>query len=142
MISTFDEDGISFRFPTNWTLEREATDEGWTATVQSPGTAFWMLTLRTDHPEVRALAESGLDAMRQEYSDLESSPQIETLAGQPAIGHDIEFFALDLTNTCRIRSLSSAAGTVMVFWQLADIEWELNAPVLRAISASLRVEDE
>ena len=44
-VAEFSRDGITFKYPGNWTLERADTDDGWTVSVQSPGTAFWMLTL-------------------------------------------------------------------------------------------------
>ena len=40
MVETFEDDGIRFRYPENWRLEREDTDTGWTVVVQSPETAF------------------------------------------------------------------------------------------------------
>lgn len=142
MVKAYSSAGINFKYPDNWNLEREETDSGWAVTVQSPGTAFWMLTLRADRPDVDALAECSLEAMRAEYPDLEVEECVESVAGQPAVGHDMRFFSLDLTNTCRTRSFYSSAGTVMIFWQLTDLEWERNEPVLRAISASLRVDQD
>jgi hypothetical protein len=58
------------------------------------------------------------------------------------VGHDIRFFSLDLTNTCWTRSFYSARGTVLVLCQTNDLELETNEPVLRAICASLEVDDE
>ena len=69
-------------------------------------------------------------------------PQVDTLAGQMAVGHDIQFFSLDLTNTCWTRSIDSAAGVVLVLCQTNDLELEQYEPVLRAICASLTVEEE
>ena len=42
------------------------------------------------------------------YSVLERK-LVETLAGMPAVGYDVDFFALDLTNTCWIRSFGVEA---------------------------------
>ena len=59
-----------------------------------------------------------------------------------ARGHDISFFSLDLTNTCWTRSFYSGAGTVLVLCQANDLELDDYEPVLRAICASLEVEEE
>ena len=59
-----------------------------------------------------------------------------------AVGHDIQFFSLDLTNTCWTRSIDSAIGTLLVLCQSNDLELEEYEPVLRAICASLTVEEE
>ena len=54
MTKLFQEDGISFRYPANWVLEREEGDGGWTVSVQSPDTAFLVVAA----PEPDALREA------------------------------------------------------------------------------------
>jgi hypothetical protein len=142
MAAQFDEGGIRFRYPENWRLERETTDSGWTVSVQSPDTAFLLVSLDEDMPSTEDVARSALEALRTEYPDLEADECMDSVAGQPAIGHDIRFISLDLTNTCWTRSFYSGRGTVLVMWEANDLELDVNEPVLRAICASLEVEDE
>jgi hypothetical protein len=142
MISQFDDDGIRFRYPESWKLEREESDTGWTVSLQSPDTAFVLISLNEEMPSTDEVAETALAALREEYPDLEADDRVDSLAGQPAVGHDIRFFSLDLTNTCWTRSFYSARGTVLVLCQTNDLELETNEPVLRAICASLEVDDE
>jgi hypothetical protein len=141
MAAQFDDGGIRFRYPENWSLEREDSEEGWTVSLQSPGTAFLMLCLRSDMPPPDQMTETALDALRADYPDLEADDCVESLAGQPAVGHDIRFFSLDLTNTCWTRSFYTAQGTVLLLCQTSDLELETTEPVLRAICASLEVEE-
>jgi hypothetical protein len=142
MIHEFEQDGIRFRYPAGWTLEREDSDEGWTVSLQGPETAFLTLTCDAGMPDREEMTEAALAALRSDYPDLESETAVETLAGQPAIGHDINFFSLDLPITCWTRSFFSSAGTVLVLCQASDLELEHAGPILRAICASLRVEDD
>jgi hypothetical protein len=142
MVAEFDDAGIRFKYPENWWLEREENEAGWTITLQSPDTAFLMLCLREDMPGTGEMAEAALAALREDYADLDADDCVDSLAGQPAVGHDIRFFKFDLTNTCWIRSFYSARGTVLVLCQCNDLELEKNEPVLRAICASLEIEDE
>jgi len=142
MTAQFAEGGIRFRYPQSWRLEREDNQEGWTVTVQSPDTAFFMLCLREDEPETDQVTETALEALREDYPDLEADECVDSLAGRPAVGYDVRFFSLDLTNTCWMRSFYSAQGTVLVMWQSNDLELEDAEPVLRAICASLEVDDE
>jgi hypothetical protein len=142
MVAEFDDMGIRFKFPENWKLEREDNEAGWTISLQSPDTAFLLLSFREDNPSTNEMAESALLALREEYPDLEADDCIESVAGQPAVGHDIRFFSFDLTNTCWTRSFYSARGTMLVLCQLNDLELEKNEPVLRAICASIEVDDE
>ena len=137
----FQEDGIAFQYPENWRLDRESTDEGWTVLVQSPDTAFLVVSFDPNLPTTEEMAETALEALREDYPELESEPHVDTLAGQMAVGHDVRFFSLDLTNTCWIRSFYGDAGTVLVMCQSNDLELEQNEPIIRAICASMRVEE-
>jgi len=141
MVETFEDEGIRFRYPENWRLEREDTDTGWTVVVQSPETAFAMISLN-ESPSVENMAETALAAMREDYPDLDVDACVDSVAGRPAVGYDIRFFSLDLTNTCWIRSFYCSRGTMVVMCQVNDLELETNEPVLRAICASLEVDDE
>ena len=137
----FQANGIRFQYPDNWPLVREDVETGWTVSVQSPATAFFMLTFDDQMPEVGMVAQTVLDALRADYPDLEADDALESLAGQPALGHDIRFFSLDLTNTCRTRCFYSDTGTILLIMQSADLELEIVDPVFQAICASLRVDD-
>jgi hypothetical protein len=142
MVETYEEEGIRFRFPENWRLEREDNEAGWTVSLQSPETAFVTIGLYQDMLDAEGMAEAALTAMRDDYPDLEAEDRVDSLAGRPAIGYDIRFFSFDLTNTCWIRSFYCSRGTVVVMCQVNDLEVEKNEPVLRAICASLEVDDD
>lgn len=141
MVAEFDFEGIQFRYPENWQLVREETEDGWTVSVQSPETAFLTISVCTSMPAPEEVVEKALETMREEYPELEAEDVVGSMAGQPALGHDIRFFSLDLTNTAFTRCFYSAYGTVLLLCQFNDLEIETNEPVLRAICASLKVED-
>jgi hypothetical protein len=141
MFLQFQADGVVFQYPANWKLSRENAESGWTVSVQSPDTAFFMVTFDDQMPEVSQVAQTVLEALRADYPDLEADDAVESLAGQPALGHDIRFFSLDLTNTCRTRCFYSETGTVLVLSQANDLELDDVEPVFKAMCASLRVED-
>jgi hypothetical protein len=140
MIHQFDEEGFRFRYPEHWKLEREESDTRWTVTVQSPDTAFMMLTVDAEMPEVRDVIATTLDALKEDYPDLEAEECEEDLAGQPSFGHEIRFFSFDFLNTCWTRSFYSSRGTVLLLCQTNDLE--NNESILRAICASLEVDEE
>ena len=142
MAAQFEDGGLRFRYPENWRLEREEDDTGWTVSLQSPGTAFLLITVNAEGPEPAQMADTVLEAMRGDYPDLEADECVDTLAGQPAVGHEIRFTSLDLTNTCWTRSFATARGTVLVLCQTNDLELENSEPVLRAICASMEVDEE
>jgi len=142
MALTFQEDGLTFQYPENWRLERNDNETGWTVSLESPETAFFMITFDGDMPDAEAMAETALAALKEEYPGLEADPCLDSVAGQPAFGHEIRFFSFDLTNTCWTRSFYCGGGTVLVLWQANDLELEHIEPVLKAICASFKVEED
>jgi hypothetical protein len=138
----FNEDGVSFRYPENWTLEREGAEHGWTVSLQSPDTAFAIISCDEEMPEPEEVAAVALELLQADFPDLDAEPCIDTLAGQMAVGHNIQFFSLDLTNTCWTRSFYSDAGTILVMCQTTDLDLEKYEPALRAICASLAVDEQ
>jgi hypothetical protein len=141
VIKPFEKNGIRFRYPDFWTSEIEDSDAGWTASLASPATAFIVLSLHLEEDDPSRLADTALAAMRESYLDLEADPVMETIAGQPAIGFDVNFFTLDLTNTCWIRSLQVPEGCLLILSQCTDGEIETNGAVLKAIQTSLEIEE-
>lgn len=139
MSRMFEEDGVRFQYPSNWTLTRENAEHGWTVSVQSPGSGFFMLTFDAEMPEASVVAETVLEALRADYPNLEADEAVESLVGQPAVGHDIQFFTLDLTNTCITRCFYAESGTVLALWQATDLDMEQVLPVFQAIRASLKM---
>jgi len=143
MIRTFERDGIRFQYPSNWTLETEEdAGGGWSATLLSPETAFLLITLRPDADNAAELADQTLDALKAEYKELDSVNAVGNFAGQLAIGHDIDFLTLDTPVTCWTRCAQTLAGPLLVMCQVSEYERERNEPVLRAICASMTIEDE
>jgi hypothetical protein len=142
MALQFEEDGVSFRYPESWKLEREENENGWAVLLQSPDTAFALISFDNTLPTTEETAEAALEALRSDYPNLEAEDRVDTLAGQMAVGHDIRFFSFDLTNTCWTRSIYGDTGTLLVLCQANDLELEQHEPVLRAICASLKVEED
>src|SRR5262245_47889111 len=141
MPGLFRKDGICFQYPDNWQLTREDAENGWTVSVQSRETAFFMLTYDSQMPDVDQVADTVLDALRTDYPELEADDAVESLAGQPALGHNIRFFSFDLTNTCCTRCLYAETGTVLLMWQTNDLELEAVEPIFKAILGPLRIDD-
>jgi len=138
----FRQGELAFYYPDNWRLEREPSDTGWSITLFSPDTAFLVVTLDSDTPTPEHMAQTVLDALREEYPELDADAVLQSIGGQPAIGHDINFFSLDLTNTCWTRCFRTGGGTVLLLFQLSDVDLERYEPLFRAICASLTVEED
>jgi hypothetical protein len=134
----FQKLGISFQYPDNWTLDEEDALAGYrSVTVYSPGGAFWTVAMHPPSVDPTRLAEAAVDAMKQEYEELEAEETREALAGREMIGFDLNFFYLDLTNTARIRCLRTERTTYTIFCQAEDREFDDVQMVFQAMTASL-----
>src|SRR5262249_31857864 len=113
---------IRFEYPTDWELE--VTDDGplTTVAVQAPGgLAFALVTVDESCPAPAEVADQALEALREEYPVLDAEPALETINGHRAIGHDVEFITLDMTNSCTIRTFQTPRRTVLLFGQWSDL---------------------
>ena len=138
MPARFDKMGIAFQYPENWTLdEADALAGHRSVTVYSPGGAFWSVAAHPQSADLRRLALAAVDAMRNEYEDLESEEVCEALAGSEIVGFDLNFFYLDLTNTAQIRCIRTDRCVYSIFCQAEDREFSGIEAVFRAITTSL-----
>ena len=128
---------IHFQYPENWTLdEEEAAAGGGAVTVYSPGGAFWSLSIHPRGTDPAGLARAALDAMREEYEELESEETREKIAGHEMVGYNLNFYCLDLTNTAWVRSVQAERATYTIFYQAEDRELAKIEPVLYAMTIS------
>lgn len=138
MPAVFEKLGIRFQYPENWTLdEADALEGNEAVTLYTPGGAFWTVILHPHGLSASELADTALQALKAEYQDLDAEQVKETTSGVVAIGYDVNFYCLDLTNTAMIRVYSRDDATLLVMFQADDREFEELAPVFRAITLSL-----
>lgn len=134
----FDKLGVSFQYPDNWTLDEQEVLVGRrSVTVYSPGGAFWSVSIHSRNVDPAKLAKAALNAMREEYPDLEQEEVRDTIARRETIGYDLNFCYLDLTNTACIRCLRTPRAAYVVFCQAEDREFEGVEAVFRAMTTSL-----
>ncbi len=119
---TFENHGLRFEYPSGWELEENDHGEVMTVAVQDPGgLGFALITTDESCPDPADVADAALEAMREEYPDLEAAPAMETINDHCATGHDVEFFALDMTNGASIRCFRTPSRTVLAFGQWSDV---------------------
>ncbi|HEV3167309.1 MAG TPA: hypothetical protein VGZ22_25090 [Isosphaeraceae bacterium] len=138
MLGIYQDHGIRFEYPFEWELEVSDDGPRTTVTVQAPdGLMFTLVTIDDSRPAPADLADEALAVMREEYPDLDAAPAIESIAGHRAIGHDLEFFSLDVINSSTIRCFRSPSRTVLVFDQWSDLAGEDPEGTVRAVRNSL-----
>jgi hypothetical protein len=142
MFGIYQDHGIRFEYPPDWELEVADDGPRTTVSLHAPGgLAFAMVTLDDDRPPPAELADEALAAMREEYPGLDASPAIETIDGRRAIGHDVEFFSLDMLNACAIRCYRTRRHTVLVFGQWSELDTGEPEAKIRFVRGSLEETD-
>lgn len=134
----YEKDGLRFAYPDNWTVDEEGDNQGDVAvTVNSPHTAFWSVVYYRGRRDVHELANCVLDALKDEYPQLEVDEADTSFDGGDACGYDLSFSYVDLLSTAAIRAFQHTGGTYVVLSQAEDHELPDVEPVFEAMTASL-----
>ena len=141
MLKVYTKTGVAFQYPGNWTLDEESDDESWAVTVNSPGTAFFVVSLRPDNQTPAQVVDEALDAMKAEYKELEAEPVVESVGGFPAVGHNIDFLTLDTAIGAWSRCVSLAEGNLLIFGQVSELDRRQYEQVLKAMLRSFTIAD-
>ena len=138
MPAVYEQFGVRFLYPENWSLLDEETDE-WprTVTLQSPETGFWTVLVYPPDHDARQAVLAVIDPIREVYPDLEVLPAKEIIADTEAKGVDIAFFYLDLLVEARIRCVKTPSGVILWHYQAESREFDTVEPVFQAITTSL-----
>jgi hypothetical protein len=141
MQEMFQRDGIRFQYPSDWQLETETEGDGWTASLQSTGTAFLVVSYVAGIDDPSELVAAAIEGLTAEYPKLDTEEVMDTLGGQPAVGADVNFVHLDLTNTCWVRAAPAGDGSLLVMAQCCDEEIDEFGPFLKAIVGTVSVDE-
>jgi DNA-binding transcriptional LysR family regulator len=136
------DDLIRFEYPDDWEVETTVDGSRTTISLQPPeSSAFAFIAIDSEGGEPRELVDEAIDAMRDQYPEIEVEPVAETIAGRRAIGYDVEFFYLDVINSCAIRCFATVEHVVLVFGQWSEIDRRAIADGLERIRATIEAID-
>jgi hypothetical protein len=138
MPAIYENMGVRFLYPENWTISDEEYDE-WprSVTLQGPQTGFWSLHVYPPGQDVKAVVKELIGAIQAEFSDIEVLPTKETLGETLTTGVDLAFFYLDLLVEAKIRCLRTPSATLIWLYQAESREFETMEPVFQAIAVSM-----
>jgi hypothetical protein len=134
----YEDHGVRFEYPSDWTVEATDEDDVTTVDLQHPdGVAFVLVRCDESCSDPEETADLALEAMREEYPELEADPVSQRLGKHVVTGHDVEFFSLDVGNAATIRCFRTPRRTVLVFAQWSDLIGEDMAELVRGVFLSL-----
>ncbi|MGI9457383.1 MAG: hypothetical protein ACR2NU_12540 [Aeoliella sp.] len=133
----YDQDGLRFAYPENWTIdEEEEYSAAASATVTSPQTAFWSVMVYDGLQDVQELAVCAVDALKSEYPQMEVE-EANAPGTEAGCGYELSFSCFDLLSTATIYSFHHAGRTYLVLSQAEDHERESVEPLFQAMTTSL-----
>jgi hypothetical protein len=130
--------GVRFRYPDDWDLSEQQTVNEVTVTVSSRETSFWSLTLFFDRPQPEQVLQTAMDALRDEYEDIDVYPVETALCRISNLSRDVEFVCFELINSAFLREYRTARFTALVLYQATDHELQETRSVLEGISNTLQ----
>ncbi|MEZ6056439.1 MAG: hypothetical protein R3C01_07015 [Planctomycetaceae bacterium] len=144
MSQHYSRQGIHFHYPDGWTIEENHSDEGYSASISPDeddpiGAGFWSINRIPIEDDLTAqeVADEVLQAFVDEYDDIDVYPAVEPIAHRHAIGYDVDFVCLELTNTAHIRVLPMGSELLLLLTQFTDYESEELQSLLQEVTNSL-----
>ncbi len=136
-MSVYEGHGVRFEYPSDWEISQDK-DEGNTAvTVESGGTAFWMLSILEERPEAQDVIQAALESLQAEYEVCDVYESSEQICLLPTEGCDVDFTCLEMINRASLRACEGDTSSLFGLYQTSDIETDEMAPQLQAITKSL-----
>lgn len=138
MPGIFEQEGIKFLYPDNWTLAGQSLDSTpIVVELQSPSSAFWTVHVYPLESDAGEIVDEFRDAMQQEYENMEVEPIEEMEGEEPVLGYDLSFYCLDFLVTAQVRCWRQGNSLVLTHAQAEDREFDATAPIFRAMTVSL-----
>lgn len=138
MTATFEKHGLRFLYPESWRLAEFSEAEGFhEVSLESPEGSIWSVSVFPAEAQPQQLVESCLQALKQQYNDLEASDFEGEYNGFQATGFDADFYCLDFLVTAQTRTLQHNGKTFSFFCQAESRDFEKNRDVFNAITLSL-----
>jgi hypothetical protein len=137
-MKTFDAHGVRFHYPDDWSLSHDHDGGSLNVNLQTPGTAFWSLTLLEDRPPVEDVLNAAIAAYEEEYPQVDVYRHETSLAETPTASCDLDFVYLDLVNSAALRSILTEDFTALVVFQGEGREFDQRQDEFHAVMASLQ----
>ena len=137
-MAIYEQQGVHFEYPENWKLDDDPSDQSQTTiTVFSPGGAFWTLSVLPRDIDLPLMLKTLLDALADEYQDIDSGAVSDQVESQAMVGYDVNFYCLDLTTSALIRGFQTLRASYVLLCQAEDREFTRVKPVFDAMTTSL-----
>lgn len=136
-MAVYEEHGVRFEYPDGWEISHEHHDEDFSVTIESEGTAFWMLSVLSGRPAAEEVIDAALGSFEAEYDSVDVYESADRICMLPTVATEVDFYELEMVNHASLRACETDNTTIFVLLQMTDTEREVVGPLLKAISDSL-----
>ncbi|MEY4186186.1 MAG: hypothetical protein RIT02_1220 [Planctomycetota bacterium] len=136
-LSEYSGHGVRFLFPGYWEVREERDGDDVILTAAADDSCFWLLRVIADRPSPEQVLQDCLQALQEEYEDLEQQQEPLLVAGRRALGCEVTFSCLELLNAAGFCSVRSGAATLLIWWQCTDHELADVRPVFQKMTQSV-----
>jgi hypothetical protein len=138
MAAILEKFGLRVPYPDNWVVEG-GQDPAWpdSVSIQSPGSAFWSLSIHDISTDTNELASIVLNAIQEEYDEVEVEAVNEALVETDLYGFDVSFYCMDLVIQAQLRAFSWEGRKFLVLCQGEDREFDRMSGVFEAMTQSV-----
>ncbi|MFO1020025.1 MAG: hypothetical protein U0903_04930 [Planctomycetales bacterium] len=139
---TYSRHGIRFDYPEEWEVQEQEQDNELLITVSSPATSFWTLGLFFDSPSPEHVLRTVINALEDDYPELDAYQSQEMICGCESVARDLEFVCLEMLNGAWVRAVRMQGYTLLVMYQCTDYERQEYLPQLEGITRSLTCDEQ
>lgn len=141
-MKTFQGYGIRFDYLPNWQLSADVGEERTDITVFGPGTALWIVSVVHDRPSSDDLVTETVGTFRDEYPSCDLYDSNDTICMLPTVAKDLDFIHHDLISRVCIRACEGDVDSLLLIYQVSDVESEELLPILKHMADSLMFDEE
>jgi len=136
MPATFDDFGLTFLYPDNWSIVERAEDEGDDGvTFELPSGGFFSIETVREPQSGDQLVDSIAESIISDYGEAERE-ELTAAEGQRKV--DFRFYYLDLLIVSRVLILAIGRTTYLLQMQAESRDFDQNEMVFEAIVKQLR----
>ncbi len=118
MVATYEGLGLSLLYPENWVLEESLEDrEAAGVSIESPDGVFFSINRYKDQSDANQILQQAIEAMRQEYPELEEDPLDDASNWSADASVELSFYYLDLLIMTRLLALRVGPDMLLIQMQ-------------------------
>ena len=134
MPELFDQNGVQFYYPDNWTVSEEASQEATTITLETPKTGFMNFVVYDKYASPQQLIDNVLQSLEQEYENVEYEPNPEL----EEVAYEVFFYCMNMVVSAVVQAWREESRSIVVLYQAESREFDEMRSVFEAIVFSLR----